>query len=92
MKVDMVAMGHLEKDFGGKRFTFNLPPESTLADFLKRFGEELAGRIPAVLWNTDECRFRGPVVMMTNGAALRDPAAILQDGQEIQVFNVLVGG
>jgi molybdopterin converting factor small subunit len=92
MQVTFVAMGHLEKDFGEKRFTFDLPPGSTLADFLKRFGDEFAGRIPAVLWNQAESRFRGPVVMMANGAALRDPAEILRDGQEILIFNVLVGG
>ena len=92
MKVILVAMGHMEKDLGGKRFTFELPPGSVLADLLREFGNEFSGRIPEVLWNRTEGRFRGPVVLMSNDAALRDPAALLQDGQEVLVYNVLVGG
>ena len=92
MKVKLVAMGNLEKELGSKLFTFDLAPGSRLADLMKKIGDELAGRIPPVLWNQEECRFRGPVVMMTNGKALRNPAESLREGQEILVFNVLVGG
>jgi len=92
MQVTMIAMGQLEKELGGKRFCLDFAPGSTLADFLRKFGQEFADRIPGVLWNQAEGRFRGPVVMMTNGAALRNPAEILRDGQEILIFNVLVGG
>jgi len=92
MHVTLIAMWQLEKDLGGKQFTFDFLPGSTLADFLRKFGDTFAGRIPEALWNRVESRFRGPVVMMTNGVPLRNPAEILHDGQEIQVFKVLVGG
>ena len=92
MRIALVAMGQLEKDFGGKRFAFDFPEGSTLADLLRKIGDEFVGCMGQALWNRAECRFRGPVVMMTGGVALRDPATVLYDGQEILVFKVLVGG
>jgi len=92
MKIALVAMWQLEKDLGGKRFVFDFPAGSRLSDFLAKIGDDFAGRIPEALWNRAECRFRGPVVLMANGAVLRDPAEALHDGEEIQVFKVLVGG
>lgn len=92
MRVRLAAMGQLEKDFGGGRFDFEFPPDSTLADLLERIGDEFSERLPESLWNRAERRFRGAVVMMSGGGALRDPAQPLRDGQEILVFKVLVGG
>lgn len=92
MKIALIAMWQLEKDLGGKRFVFDVPSGAVLADLLRIFGDEFAGRMPEALWNRAACRFRGPVVMMNDGAVLRDPAEVLHDGQEIQVFKVLVGG
>ncbi len=92
MRVRLVAMGQLEKDFGGVRFDFEFAPGSTLADLLRKVGEDFSERLPESLWNRAECRFRGAVVMMSDGGPLRNPAGILRDGQEILIFKVLVGG
>lgn len=85
-------MGQLEKAFGGGEFEFDFPKGSSLAVLLRKIGEDFSERLPESLWNRAECRFRGPVVMMSDGAALRDPAGILRDGQEILLFKILVGG
>jgi len=92
MRIALVAMGQMEKDFGGKRFALDFPDGSTLADLLRRIGDDFADVMSEALWNRAECRFRGPVVMMTGGAALRDPATVLREGQEILVYKVFVGG
>jgi len=92
MRIALVAMGQLEKDFGGKHYVFDFPEGSTLADLFRKIGDNFANRLGQALWNRTECRFRGPVVMMTGGVALRDPATVLYEGQEILIFKVLVGG
>jgi len=85
-------MGQLEKDFGGGQFDFEFPPDSTLADLLAKIDDDFSDRLPESLWNRAERKFRGAVVMMSDGGALRDPARPLRDGQEIRLFKVLVGG
>lgn len=92
MRVSLAAMGQLEKDFGGGTFAWEFPPGTTLAGLLRKIGEEFSDRLPESLWNRAECKFRGAVVMMSDGAALRDPAGTLRDGQEIRILKVLVGG
>lgn len=92
MRITLIAMGQMEKAFGGGRFDFDLPPGSTTADLLRAIGKDFSDRLPVSLWKRAESRFRGAVVLMSGGAALRDPAQPLRDGQEIRVFKVLVGG
>ena len=92
MQITLVAMGQLEKAFGGGRFDFEFSPGSTLADLLEKIGNDFSDRLPGSLWNRSARKFRGPVVLMSDGSALRDPAEALRDGQEIRVFKVLVGG
>lgn len=92
MRVFMIAMGNLEKELGSSRFSFDLQPGARLEDFYNEIGKQIADRIPESLWNASERRFRGPVVLISNNKVLRDVNDILQEGQEITVFKVLVGG
>lgn len=92
MRITLEAMGQLEKDFGGGEFVFEFPQGSTIDGLLRKIGDDFSDLLPASLWNRAESRFRGAVVMMSDGAALRNPAKPLRDGQVIRVFKVLVGG
>ncbi|MEI6875913.1 MAG: hypothetical protein WCL50_12390 [Spirochaetota bacterium] len=92
MKITLRAVGQLEKNLGRSEIEFDLPESSTLADLLGSLEKDLGDGIPAELWNFKEHRFRGPVILMTDGSIVRDLKSALRDGQEWVACRVLVGG
>ncbi len=69
-----------------------LPDGAVLRDLLEYFGRHLIHLVPGHLWNLEEGRFRGPVVITIGRQVVRDMDEPLENGQEIQLFKALVGG
>ena len=92
MTVGLRVKGELRKYFGAEALQISLADSATLADLLAAVGERWGGTLPAHLWDATAGCFRGPVVLMRDKTAVRDPQTRLLDGQEISLFKVLVGG
>lgn len=92
MRVSLIAMGLLAKEFGTPEYQMDLPEGACLADLYDRIDAEVADRLPLSLWNRSEKRFRGAVVLISGSKVIRNADEPLLDGQEIKVFKVVVGG
>ena len=92
MEVLLTATGQLEKEFGGSRFRMEFPEGATLGDLLVRIDSDFGDALPRELWNRGARKFRGPVVLVSDGRVVRDSGLRLRKGQEIVLFKVLVGG
>lgn len=92
MTVRLRVKGELRGHFGAETIEMTLADGSTLGDLLSALGEHWGRALPAHLWDSAAVRFRGPVVIMIDKTPVREPGTLLQDGQEIWLFKVLVGG
>ena len=92
MRVRVTAFGNLREYFGPGAHDLALAEGSTLQDLLLLWEQEWHGRIPASLWNRDEHRFRGPVVIRVGSRVVRDRSTALADGDDVRFYQALVGG
>ena len=92
MRVRVTAFGHLCEYVGRETRDLAIAEGSTLQDLLLLWEQEWQGRIPASLWNRDEHRFRGPVVIRIGKRVVRDRSTALADGDEVHFYQALVGG
>ena len=92
MQVFLRATGMLGKYLGTEPIPVELDDMATLEDLLIQVGRDLAHLFPGHLWNKQEQRFRGPVVISIDKKVARDLCVKLYDGQEIQLVKAFVGG
>ena len=92
MIVRLRLFGMLQRLCGGERFALDLPPGATLADLLEAIDERWGAALPAGLWDRQRRRFSGPVVLLSDGRDLHDPAMPLVEGQDISLVVPLAGG
>ncbi len=92
MHVFLKATGMFTRYLGEAPIPVELGDQATLKDLLGHIDRRLADRFPDYLWNREERRFRGPVVISVDKKVTTDLAARLEDGQEIQVIIAIVGG
>jgi molybdopterin converting factor small subunit len=92
MRVRVTAFGHLREHFGNDAHDVTLAEGSTLQDLLLLWEEQWHERMPASLWNRDEHRFRGPVVIRVADRVVRDRSTALTDGANVHLYQALVGG
>jgi molybdopterin converting factor small subunit len=90
--VRVQVKGELREHFGGDRVDLDLADGATLGDLVAAVGERWGRSLPSYLWDREAAGFRGPVVIMIDRTAVRDPKTPLRDGQDISLFKVLVGG
>jgi hypothetical protein len=90
--VNIQPTGIIKKYFPHAQFELNLKDQATLADLYNKIGESLGDKLPEAIWNHQKSRFRGPVLITSNGKLIRDDATRLQNGQKIQLRRYLVGG
>lgn len=74
------------------QFTLTLKDQATLADLYKKIGESIGDKLPEAIWNREKSRFRGPVLLTSNGKLIREETTQLHDGQKIELRRFLVGG
>ncbi|MGQ9684184.1 MAG: MoaD/ThiS family protein [Anaerolineae bacterium] len=92
MIVCLRLFGMLQRLCGAERAQIELPPEATLAELLEAIDARWGAALPAKLWDRQRRRFIGPVVLLSGGSDLHDPATRLVDGQEISLVVPLAGG
>jgi molybdopterin converting factor small subunit len=92
MIVRLRSFGELERLFDGERPHLSLPDHATLGDLLNVIDERWGPQLEPVWWDRTARRFRGPVVILTGGIDVHDPATLLSDGQEVLLVPVVSGG
>jgi molybdopterin converting factor small subunit len=91
IRVTLLSSGPM-LDYFGERELLELPDGATLGDLLERIGAEHGERLAGSIWNRKEGRFRGPVVIMVGGRAVKDRATPLQDQAQVNLIKAVVGG
>jgi hypothetical protein len=92
MELIFAPTGELVNDFGMKNIYIQLPAGAVLGDLLSKIDANFGRVLPAALWNRVDRRFRGPVVLMSDGIVVRGAESPLRNGQEIKAIKVKVGG
>jgi sulfur carrier protein ThiS len=92
MRVYVKALGQMKQFLGECSREIEFPEEATVEDFLRFMHENWRGRFPAYLWNVQQRRFRGPVIIMVDSKVIRGPDTRLSDQCEIELHKVVVGG
>jgi hypothetical protein len=92
MELVLTMTGELVGSFGAQTLTIELPEGATLASLLGFIDGRFGASLPPELWNRKESRFRGPVILVSEGGILREPSASLAGVQKILFFRPLVGG
>ena len=92
MKILLKPIGDLRDYFGREQQEIELPDNATARDLLVAIGERWGGNLPAYLWDSQTCAFRGPVFLVVDSKVLQDLNAPLRDGIEVVVLKALAGG
>ena len=77
---------------GEEPHAVHLPEGATLGDLLVRIEQEFKEQLTGSIWNWEEHRFRGPVVIVLGHRIVKDRTTPLQDQQEVSFHKALVGG
>ena len=78
MIVRLRAFGELERLFDGERPLLNLPDHATLGSLLDAIDERWGAELEPFWWDRAARRFCGPVVILTDGRDMHDPASRLE--------------
>ena len=91
MKVTLEFKGAMENYYPDKRVDVCLPEAACLADLFQCIGR-LNPALPESIWHYGENRFRGPVLITSDGRVLRDKNEKLYTGQWVRLRRILMGG
>ena len=91
MEVTLEFSGVMEKYYPRKRQELTLPEGACLSDLFQCIGH-LSPALPESVWHFAENRFRGPVLVLSDGGVLRDEDTKLYNGQVIRAMRCLMGG
>jgi len=92
MKVYINAFGLLKKYFGDSKYCLEIPKGSTMYDLMNVINGVWGEKLPPYLWDSEKKRFRGSVVIMIQKKAITSMEALLNEGQEVNLYKVLTGG
>jgi sulfur carrier protein ThiS len=92
MKITLKTIGDLRDYLGREAQQVELPENSIVKDLLCWIEDRHGAKLPAYLWDTQEHKFRGPVVVIINKKVILDLDTPLADGLEVTVMKALVGG
>ena len=92
MKITLKTVGDLRDYLGREPQQVDLPENSIVMDLLRWIEERHSSKMPAYLWDAQEHKFRGPVVVIINKKIVFDFNTPLVDGLEVSVMKALVGG
>ena len=92
MHVRIQPDGNISRHFPEKEIVLELEENSTLVDLFDEIGRSIGSNLPESIWNKGKSRFRGPIIIASGGAVLRNHDEVLHDGQLIKLKRFLVGG
>jgi hypothetical protein len=84
-------MGEFTNYLGTDDIIIELPEKANLRLLLDYIEKYLKEKIPDYLWNYEERRFRGSVVLLVNNQVANQDT-LLKDGQKICIFKGFMGG
>jgi len=92
MKIRLTMIGSMHKFLSRERIDLDLNENATLSDIYDALAEIAREETPSAIWNPAKKRFRGPVIVSTEGCTIKDENTRLHDGQEIEFKRFLIGG
>jgi molybdopterin converting factor small subunit len=92
MQVTISGVGLMREYLGETPSVVELPEQATLGDLLARIEVDFKDQLTGSIWNWEEHRFRGPVMIVSGDRVVRDRATPLMDRQEVSFHKALVGG
>jgi molybdopterin converting factor small subunit len=92
MTIRLRVFGALETYLGGARLAVKLPAGASLRNLLDLIDAQWGDKLPPQFWNAETKRFRGPVLIMSQGIDMYDEDTPLSDQQEIMLLVPLAGG
>jgi sulfur carrier protein ThiS len=92
LKVTLVSVADLREYFGREPVGIELPEDATINSLLQVIAQRWGSQLPAYMWDSNRCGFRGPILLLVNQKVVRDHSTALCDGQEVTVMHALAGG
>ena len=92
MKVILEFNRVLAHHYPRKELSVEVRDNGVLGDLFQSVSRLEEPRLPESLWNYDEDRFRGPVLLTSGGRVIRDKNEKLFNGQRIVLRRCIVGG
>jgi len=92
MDVILKISGTMERFFPEKKIRLVLKKEAVLSDLYQILGRLYGPKISVAVWNHKKNRFRGPVIISSDGRLLKSEHENLYDGQIIELKRFLIGG
>ena len=75
-----------------KELSVEIKDNGVLLDLFQSISRLEEPNLPESIWNYDEDRFRGPVLISSGGRVLRDENEKLFNGQRIKLIRCIAGG
>jgi sulfur carrier protein ThiS len=82
----------LREYFGREPVELQLPEDATLLNLFQVIDQRWGSTLPAYMWDSTQCAFRGPILLLVNKKVVLDYSTVLRDGQEVTVLHALAGG
>lgn len=92
IQVTVQVAGTIKLFFSNTHFTLNLKNQATLKDLYMEIGNKYGDQLSESVWNHKKNKFRGPVVVSSQGDVLRKEQTVLRDDQCIKISRFLIGG
>ena len=92
MEIYFERTGYIKKYYEQEPDYIVLDDGAALKDFCIRVNETAEGTAKHSLWNSEEKKFRGPVVASVDGKIVKDLNYKLEDGQRVRLLYSIVGG
>ena len=92
MRITFVSVADLREYFGREPVNLELPDDATVDSLLQVIAQRWGSQLPAYMWDSNRCIFRGPVLLLVNQKVVLDHSTALRDGQEVTVMHALAGG
>jgi hypothetical protein len=92
MKIILEFDNVMKKYYPQQILILEIKDNGELQDLFQSIGRIKDSKLPESIWNDDENRFRGPVLITSGGRVLRDKKEKLFNGQRIELRRCVVGG
>jgi len=82
----------LKHHYPQRVLSLKIRDNGVLGDLFQSISRLKDAGLPESVWNYDEDRFRGPVLITSGGRVIRDKNEKLFNGQRIELRRCIVGG